>query len=63
MKCIVCYNEIDGRGHDAADWYGGHNVKAIADKRCCADCNNWFVIPQRLKKIRAVVREKMEGES
>ena len=42
MKCVICGDEIDGYGN---------NAKPVNTGPCCDECNDEFVIPQRLKEM------------
>jgi len=46
--CTICGLKIDGFGHNAEPFSRG---------RCCNQCNDKFVIPARIRRMRA---EKME---
>ncbi|KKN51132.1 hypothetical protein LCGC14_0625960 [marine sediment metagenome] len=48
MKCCICKKEIKP---DVTGWDEGNNAQPIADGRCCNDCNNIKVIPERISRI------------
>jgi len=50
MKCSLCRNEIEVVG----SWTEGHNAHPLNDGRCCSDCNDTKVIPERNARIRDV---------
>jgi len=41
--CVICHREYQGYGHNAEPVKGG---------RCCNACNDLYVIPARLRKMR-----------
>ena len=48
MICCLCNKEIkpNSRG-----WDGGNNAQPIKDGKCCDNCNNNKVIPERLRRF------------
>jgi len=48
MKCSICGKEIEANawGYDQ-----GNNAQPINDGRCCEECNNTKVIPERLRIV------------
>ena len=53
-RCAICYGEIETQD---SGWDQGHNADPITYGRCCAICNTTRVLPQRLKDIKANLRE------
>tara|TARA_A100001388_G_scaffold152061_1_gene113001 strand:+ start:271 stop:468 length:198 start_codon:yes stop_codon:yes gene_type:complete len=51
MNCSICGNKITK--DPMSGWDGGHNAEPVAPGRCCDDCNETVVIPQRLAQIFA----------
>ena len=49
MKCSICNKEIEP---DMNGWSGGNNAQPVNDGRCCNECNNNIVIPERIRTIR-----------
>ena len=52
MKCSICKKEIDKQINPKTGkvfWDSGYNAAPINDCRCCSDCNDFVVIPARLK--------------
>jgi len=48
MKCSICGKEIEA---NASGWDQGNNAQPINDGRCCEECNNTKVIPERLRIV------------
>ena len=54
MKCCICKEEIDKQIFPKSNtvWKKGHNAQPIKDGRCCSNCNNTVVIPERFKRLK-----------
>jgi len=46
MRCSICGEEID----IVATWTQGHNAEPINAGRCCSQCNDTKVIPERIRR-------------
>ena len=51
MKCSICHTEDIG--------LYGHNAEPVNSGRCCGECNDIVVIPERIKQI---TKEYMEDK-
>jgi len=57
MKCSICKGDIEKKymtnleGDRVMYWGKGNNAQPINDGRCCDDCNDTVVIPQRIKNV------------
>jgi hypothetical protein len=49
QTCSICHQRYEGSGHIAAPVKGG---------RCCNRCNDRYVIPLKIKKMRNEERNK-----
>ncbi len=50
MKCILCKKEIEKE--ITTGWDSGNNAQPIADGRCCNECNDTKVIPERIRRMQ-----------
>ena len=53
MKCCLCEKEIDVQ-RDAEGkifWSQGHNALPLKDGRCCSECDETKVIPERIERV------------
>lgn len=48
MKCCLCNQEI--QPHPLSKWDKGNNAQPLAEGRCCDDCDQTKVIPERIKQ-------------
>jgi hypothetical protein len=48
MKCCLCGKEIGVIGA----WKDGNNAQPLKDGRCCDECNETKVIPERINCLR-----------
>ena len=48
LICSICNEEI---GVEFGGWAGGHNAEPINNGRCCRDCNDMTVIPERIRRM------------
>jgi hypothetical protein len=55
LKCSICDGPIERE--PLTGWAGGHNAAPVNDGRCCSDCNWTVVIPTRLARIYAPVKQ------
>lgn len=51
LMCSICGNEI--KPHPISGWAYGNNAQPISSGRCCDDCDNTVVIPERIRQIYA----------
>ena len=49
MKCIICIEEIEV---EISGFSEGHNAQPLAEGRCCSECNDFAVLPARIKQLR-----------
>ena len=49
MKCSICGKEIP---IETSGWSEGNNAQPINNGRCCRECNNTKVIPERIKRMK-----------
>ena len=49
MKCIICKKII---ATELSGWADGYNAEPITSGRCCAVCDQNYVIPARIERIR-----------
>ena len=47
-KCKICKGYI-AIGHNG--YKEGHNAEPVTKGRCCSDCNDLYVIPERLNQL------------
>ena len=57
FTCCICGQVFEGFGNnpDGAVWRDGDKIvmsEFDEDERCCNDCDNLFVIPGRLYRLR-----------
>lgn len=55
MKCCLCGKEIENEIHPITGkvfWDKGNNAEPLSDGRCCNNCNETKVIPERLRRYR-----------
>ena len=52
MKCSICKKEI--RVEASTGWKKGHNAEPVNSGRCCSECNEYIVIPARIKNLVTV---------
>jgi hypothetical protein len=45
--CSICNHPIPAEGPNG-EWIHGRNAAPITGGRCCADCDNSYVIPMRI---------------
>ena len=53
MDCCICDDKIDLHLHPVTGkvyWDQGNNAAPIKDGRCCDDCNDKYVIPERIAR-------------
>jgi hypothetical protein len=53
LTCSICFRPIP----DKMGWKHGNNAEPINEGRCCDTCNNSVVIPARLNRAYARVKE------
>ncbi len=56
--CSICTGPI---GIEPSGWDGGHNAEPLNAGRCCAYCNDNFVVPVRIRRVH--VQEWRKDES
>ena len=52
MKCCLCGEEIQKQLNEQGKvyWETGHNAEPLVkDGRCCGECNDTKVIPERIR--------------
>ena len=47
LYCSICSAEIMPEG----TWKLGHNAEPINDGRCCRECNDFVVLPARIRRV------------
>jgi len=54
MMCVICHKEIEKQytKEGVMYWDQGNNAQPIDDGRCCNDCNEKIVIPQRMTDMQ-----------
>jgi len=49
FRCVICDERMEGFSH---------NAEPVKKGRCCHRCNDKFVIPARVRQLRASTEEK-----
>ena len=49
MKCCLCKKEIEV---ELSGWDEGNNAEPLMAGRCCNDCSETKVIPERIRRLR-----------
>ena len=57
MICVICKNEIDKQynADGVMYWDQGHIAEPLATGRCCTNCNNEIVTPQRITDMQMTI--------
>ena len=48
MKCCLCKEEIVV---ELSGWDEGNNAEPLMEGRCCNNCNETKVIPERIRRL------------
>jgi len=49
MKCCICGDEIQPKGPKGT-WTSGNNAMPVKKGRCCDNCDERIVIPERIRR-------------
>ena len=54
MMCVICHKEIEKQytKEGVMYWDQGHSAEPLANGRCCTNCNNEIVTPQRITDMQ-----------
>ena len=66
MECCICHGKIETHIHPSTGkpyWTQGHNAVPVKDGRCCDNCNQFVVLPTRLKHIEFFINGQTNDDS
>lgn len=50
-RCCIC--DLPIMPEKISGWRFGHNAQPVRNGRCCAACNDMYVIPERIRRLYA----------